>query len=60
MASHGCDEFEVHIEKRLHGALGETEQERLEAHLVGCEACQAYLGAARGAEAGMRARAAPR
>jgi hypothetical protein len=57
MSGHGCDEFEVHIEKRLHGALGDADRSRLEEHLVGCEACRAYLGAARGAEAGMRARA---
>jgi hypothetical protein len=53
----GCEEFEVDIERRLHGALGEVEQARLEEHLAGCAGCRAYQGAARGAEAGMRARA---
>ncbi len=53
----GCEEFEVDIERRLHGALGEAERSRLEEHLAGCAGCRAYQGAARGAEAGMRARA---
>jgi hypothetical protein len=53
----GCEEFEVDIERRLHGALGDAEQSRLEEHLAGCAGCRAYQGAARGAEAGMRARA---
>ena len=54
---HGCEEFEVQIEKRLHGALGAAQQASLEEHLAGCASCRAYQGAARGAEAGMRARA---
>ncbi len=53
----GCEEFEVHIERRMHGALGDAEQSRLEEHLAGCAGCRAYQCAARGAEAGMRARA---
>lgn len=52
-----CDEFEVAIEKRLHGALGEPEQAALEEHLAGCPGCRAYQAAARGAEAGMSQRA---
>jgi len=56
----GCEDFEIAIEKRLHGALGEPERAPLEEHLVHCQRCRAYEAAARGAEAGMsqRARAA--
>lgn len=53
----GCEEFEVDIERRLHGALGDAERSSLEEHLAGCASCRAYQGAARGAEAGMRVRA---
>jgi hypothetical protein len=53
----GCDDFQVDIEKRLHGALGEAGRAPLEEHLAGCEACRAYEAAARGSEAGMEARA---
>jgi hypothetical protein len=52
-----CEQFEVAIEKRLHGALGEPEQAALEEHLAGCADCRAYQAAARGAEAGMSLRA---
>ena len=56
----GCEDFEIAIEKRLHGALGEPERAPLEEHLAHCQRCRAYEAAARGAEAGMsqRARAA--
>jgi hypothetical protein len=53
----GCDDFEIAIEKEMHGALGEAERPGLDAHLAGCERCRAYGAAARGAEASM-ARAA--
>jgi hypothetical protein len=49
----GCEEFQVDIEKRLHGALGEAGRAPLDAHLATCERCRAYEAAARGAEAGM-------
>ncbi len=52
-----CDEFEVLIEKRLHGALGDPERAALEEHLAGCETCRAYQSAAREAEAVMNLRA---
>ena len=52
-----CEEFEVAIEKRLHGALGKPEQAALEEHLAGCPGCRAYQAAAREAEAGMSQRA---
>ena len=56
----GCEDFEIAIEKGLHGALGEPERAPLEEHLAHCQRCRAYEAAARGAEAGMsqRARAA--
>ncbi|HQR30060.1 MAG TPA: zf-HC2 domain-containing protein [Anaeromyxobacteraceae bacterium] len=53
----GCEEFQVDIEKRLHGALGEAGRAPLEEHLAGCERCRAYEAAARGAEATMGAEA---
>ena len=53
----GCQDFEIAVEKRLHGALGEPEQAPLEEHLARCERCRSYQDAARGAEAGMRSEA---
>jgi len=53
----GCEDFEIAIEKRLHGALGDPERRLLEEHLAHCERCRAYEAAARGAEAGMGAEA---
>jgi hypothetical protein len=47
----GCEEFEIDIEKRLHGALGEPERASLQEHLARCQRCRAYEAAARGAEA---------
>ena len=52
-----CGDFEIAIEKRLHGALGEPERAPLEEHLASCQRCRAYQAAARGAEAGMGAHA---
>jgi uncharacterized membrane protein len=49
----GCDGFEIAIERRLHGALGESEAPALDAHLAVCARCRAYEAAARGAEAMM-------
>jgi hypothetical protein len=49
----GCDEFQVDIEKRLHGALGDAGPAQLEEHFATCERCRAYEAAARGAEASM-------
>jgi hypothetical protein len=49
----GCEEFEIAIEKRLHGALGDPERLPLEEHLARCERCRAYEAAARRTEAGM-------
>jgi uncharacterized membrane protein len=55
-----CEDHEIAIEKRLHGALGEPERAPLQDHLARCQRCQAYEAAAREAEAVMseRARAA--
>jgi hypothetical protein len=53
----GCEEFEIAIERRLHGALGDPERAPLDAHLAHCSRCRTYEAAARGAEAGMGARA---
>ncbi len=53
----GCEEFQVDIEKRLHGALGDAGRAALEEHLATCADCRAYEAAARGAEAGMTAQA---
>jgi hypothetical protein len=51
----GCEEFQVDIERRLHGALGDAGRAPLDEHLAGCERCRAYEAAARGAEASMGA-----
>ena len=51
----GCEEFQVDIERRLHGALGEAGRAPLAEHLAGCERCRAYEASARGAEASMEA-----
>lgn len=53
----GCEEFEVAVEMRLHGALDEAGRAQLEEHLAGCERCRAYEAAARTAEAAMAAEA---
>jgi uncharacterized membrane protein len=53
----GCEEFEIDIERRLHGALGDAERARLEGHLARCETCRAYEAAAREAEAALNVRA---
>jgi len=53
----GCDEFEIAIERWIHGALAPPERPALEAHLAGCERCRAYEAAAREAEAALRAEA---
>jgi hypothetical protein len=51
MTMDGCEGFEIAIERRLHGALGDSEAPRLDAHLAVCARCQAYEASARGAEA---------
>ena len=53
----GCEDFQVAIEMRLHGALGDAGRAPLEEHLATCERCRAYEAAARGAEAIMEAQA---
>jgi hypothetical protein len=53
----GCESFEIAIERRLHGALGDSERAPLQEHLAHCERCRAYEAAARVAEAGMGAHA---
>jgi hypothetical protein len=49
----GCDDFQMAIERELHGALPETERAPLRDHLSSCEACRAYQAAARGTEGAM-------
>lgn len=53
----GCEDFQIAIEMRLHGALGDAGRAPLEEHLAACERCRAYEAAARGAEANMGAQA---
>lgn len=53
----GCEEFQIAIEMRLHGALGDAGRAPLDEHLATCERCRAYEAAARGAEAIMEAQA---
>ena len=52
-----CEDFQIAIEKRLHGALGDAGRATLEEHLATCERCRAYEAAARGAEAMLDAQA---
>ncbi len=49
-----CERFEIEIERRLHGDLGEAEAARLAAHLSTCASCRAFEATARATEAGMR------
>ncbi len=48
-----CDDFEIAIEMRLHGALGEAGRAPLQEHLAVCERCRAYEAHARRSEATM-------
>lgn len=52
----GCDDFEIAIEMRRHGALdGDGEASaRLDAHLLDCGRCRAFEAAARRTEAAMQ------
>jgi drug/metabolite transporter (DMT)-like permease len=50
-----CDDFEVAIEKRRHGALGEPERTALERHLATCASCRAFDETVRRTEATMTA-----
>jgi hypothetical protein len=50
----GCDQFEIAIEQRLHGALGPAEGAALAEHLSTCERCRAFEATARRTEAIMR------
>jgi hypothetical protein len=49
-----CNEWEVRIERRGHGALAADEAGELEAHLAECAPCRAYAGLARGSERTMQ------
>jgi anti-sigma factor RsiW len=52
-----CDEFEVQLEKALHGALREDERVELQAHLAGCPSCRAFQTVVRTTEEHMAAAA---
>src|SRR4051812_40102812 len=47
------EDFEVAIEKRLHGALTPEEAEPLAQHLAGCEACRRFEALTQTTEATM-------
>jgi hypothetical protein len=49
-----CNQWEVRIERRGHGALTADEAGELEAHLSECAPCRAYAGLARGMERTMQ------
>jgi hypothetical protein len=53
----GCEAFEIAVEKRLHGAPGDSEGAILEEHLAGCESCRGYQALVRSSEASMRVEA---
>lgn len=52
-----CDDFQVAIEREMHGALPETESRQLADHLVGCDACRAYQATVRETERAMTSQA---
>jgi hypothetical protein len=49
-----CDDQEIAIEMRLHGALDADASAALDAHLSTCQRCRAFEASARNAEAIMR------
>lgn len=49
-----CDEYEIAIEMRLHGALDADACAALDAHLSTCQRCRAFEASARNSEAIMR------
>jgi hypothetical protein len=48
-----CDEFEILIERRLRGALGDDDAARLDAHLEGCSPCREYRDLATATSTGL-------
>jgi hypothetical protein len=52
-----CDDFQIAIERRLHGDLGDAGAAPLDRHLSSCQACRSYEAAARRTEVAMGARA---
>jgi len=48
-----CEDFEVNIEMRLHGALDAPQTDRLVAHLATCVSCRAFEDLAKGSENAM-------
>ena len=50
-----CDDFEVAIEKRRHGALEADETTKLEVHLASCLSCRTYEQRGTEMEATMKA-----
>lgn len=46
----GCADFEIAIDMRAHGALGDAEREALERHLSSCDRCRGYEAEARETE----------
>jgi hypothetical protein len=53
----GCEQFEIAVERRIHGALPEPDRAPLDLHLAGCQACQTYEAAARESQADLGAEA---
>jgi hypothetical protein len=53
-----CDDFEVAIEQRLHGALDPDPAGRLAEHLLSCETCRAFEAESRELDQAMRLHAA--
>jgi hypothetical protein len=49
-----CDEHEIDVERRAHGALGPEEARALDEHLAGCERCRAFAALVGGVDAGLR------
>ena len=48
-----CEDFEVKIEMRLHGALDAPETDHLATHLASCVSCRAFEALAKGSENAM-------
>src|SRR5512138_1511470 len=52
-----CEEHEIAIEKRRHGALAAADTAALDAHLASCAACRAFEATSRRTEDAMAAMA---
>lgn len=50
-----CEEHQIDLDRRAHGALDDAEGAALDAHVAECDACRGYAALARDVDAGLRA-----